>query len=226
MAPREKDSALRSPESCTSISTHGGDESPIIAASRHLLKPNGSIVGRQVAEAILPSFPTFASAIPTELEPRPALASVDGRLALTHARIRQFCVDEFGPALHQLGFGRGDRIALILPNGPELALALVATAHWASAVPLNANGAVSELEADLARCGADLVIGPYSGPLAAKAHHEHSSFDDRFHVMADDKDWAAFWSIEESAHKLNVPFCGLIPSLTESGIFRLELERV
>ena len=149
---------------------------PLLATCRHLLQPSGKIVGRDVAEAILPAFPTFCSAVPLPTPlgplstaahaPRLALASIDGRVPLTHERVRDFCVHDFGPTLHSLGFGKGDRIALVLPNGPELALAIFATSHWASCVPLSANGAISELEADLLRCGATLVIGPYSGRVA------------------------------------------------------------
>jgi len=205
------------------------EESPILVASRHLLQPNGSISGQAVGDVILPKFPTFASAIPTQMKiPRPAVASIDGRAPVMHARIYEFVLQEFGPALHQLGFGRGDRIALVLPNGPELALALVATAHWASAVPLNANGASSELEADLRLCGADLVIGPYCGAIAKVESTSKAGDDDdnRIHVAQgggnSDKDWSGFRPIEECARKLKIPFCGIVPSPTEAGIFRLQ----
>jgi hypothetical protein len=40
------------------------DDVPLLAACRHLLQPSGRIVGRDVANAILPKFPTFCSAIP------------------------------------------------------------------------------------------------------------------------------------------------------------------
>ena len=217
MAPREKkvhktEGSLSKPEA------------PLLAACRHLLKPNGSIIGQEVAETILPSFTTFCAAIPTCLGGQTALASIDGRTPLTHERIHDFCLQDFGPTLHSLGFGKGDRIALVLPNGPELALAIVATAQWASCVPLSANGAMSELEADLGRCGADLVIGPYSGPMSLSP--SLSTADDRFHVMSSqNEDWSAFRSIEECAAKLGIPFVGLVPSPSESGIFRLQSTR-
>ena len=217
------------------------DETPILAASRHLLQPNGSISGKAVGDVILPQFQTFASAIPDETS-RPALASIDGRTPITHSRIKQFVEHEFGTQLHQMGFGKGDRIALVLPNGPELALAIVATAQWASCVPLSANGAVSELEADLQRCGATLVIGPYCGTakfdgmssgcqVAAFSCVDTPAFEkattstaNGFEVKSGDKctkDWSKFRSIEKCAQKLGIPFCGIIPSPTEAGIFQL-----
>lgn len=192
------------------------EEAPILKATRSLLKPNGSIVGSQVAARIT-EFKTFASAIPTELAPRPALASIDGRTPITHRRVHDFCVKEYGSMLQDLGVGRGHRVALVLPNGPELALAIVATAQWATAVPLSANMAASELEADLARCGADVVVGPFSGILV----EERILPDASFHVLDNNRDWTCFASIEESAKKLDIPFVGLVPSPYEAGIFRL-----
>ena len=39
--------------------------------------------------------------------------------------------------LNELGIGRGDRVAIVLPNGPEMATAFVAVASAATAAPLN-----------------------------------------------------------------------------------------
>jgi acyl-CoA synthetase (AMP-forming)/AMP-acid ligase II len=205
------------------------EESPILKVSRHLLNPNGSISGKQVADVISPRFPTFASAIPLSLPPQPALAGIDGRAPLTHRQIYDFVTKDFGPALHALGFGRGDRIALILPNGSELALAILATAHWASCVPLSANGSITELEADLARCGAQLVIGPYSGPMVASSastEQQSQQQHQQFRVKDHDRDWSKFRSIEDCANKLNIPLCGIVPSNTRTGIFRLQPTRL
>jgi amino acid adenylation domain-containing protein len=49
-----------------------------------------------------------------------------------------------------MGLGRHDRIALVLPNGPEMALACVAVAAHATCVPLNPDYSASELDAYLA----------------------------------------------------------------------------
>ncbi len=40
-------------------------------------------------------------------------------------------------ALNRLGVGRGDRVAIVLPNGPEMATAFLSVAASASAAPLN-----------------------------------------------------------------------------------------
>ena len=169
---------------------------PLVSACRHLLQPNGSISGNDVAKAVLPNFPDLCSVLPVDsFGDRRALFGVDGkRRPITHARIRDFILKEFGPSLHEFGFGRGQRIALVLPNGPELALAILAIAHWASCVPLNANGALSELKKDLQACSAKMIIGMGTADSAA---------------------------IQDMARALNVPFYGLVPSDDEVGIFRL-----
>lgn len=167
---------------------------PLVSACRHLLKPNGSISGDQVAAAILPNFPDLCSALPADyFATRQALLGVDERRPLSHARIRDFIMKELGPSLHEMGYGRGNRIALVLPNGPELALAILSLAHWASCVPLNANGASSELKKDLQAAKVAMVVG-----------------------TADDSA-----AIQDLARALNIPFCGLRRSETEVGIFRL-----
>jgi len=40
-------------------------------------------------------------------------------------------------ALHSAGIGRGDRVAIVLPNGPEMASAFVTIAQGAVTAPLN-----------------------------------------------------------------------------------------
>lgn len=167
---------------------------PLVSACRHLLQPNGSINGDKVARAILPNFPDFCSALPADyFANRPALFGVDGRQPLTHARVRDFILKEFGPSLHEMGYGRGSRIALVLPNGPELALAILSVSQWASCVPLNANGALSELKKDLQLAKVNMVVG-----------------------MAEDSA-----AVQDMARALNIPFCGLVRSDTEVGVFKL-----
>ena len=46
-------------------------------------------------------------------------------------------VDETGRTLNGFGIGRNDRIAIVLPNGPEMAAAFVAISCYATTAPLN-----------------------------------------------------------------------------------------
>jgi acyl-CoA synthetase (AMP-forming)/AMP-acid ligase II/acetyltransferase-like isoleucine patch superfamily enzyme len=178
--------------------------SPLVAASEHLLQPNGSILGSEVAQAILPKFPSLASAIPTQRLKNPssskdaaALKSIDRKAPLSARRIHDFIVHEVGPVLHHMKIGKGHRVALVLPNGPELAVAILAVANWASCVPLNANGAHDELEADLKACAASIVIG------------------------IEDNETGSQQCIANIAYKVGIPFCGLVTNPVEAGIFQL-----
>lgn len=210
---------INSAEQFKRTNNFSSELAPIIEASRHLLQPNGSILGEAVKSALLPLFPTFASAIPIKKAPffshqklennaptcnngeRAAIAGTDTREPISHATIHSFVVEEFGPKLHELGFGRGDRIALVLPNGPELALAILCTVHWASCVPLNAFSSLTELTTDLKSCGATLVIG-LTGRGAGDMAYQH---------------------IKNTADNLDIPFVALEPSTRQCGIFTLHV---
>lgn len=59
-----------------------------------------------------------------------------GRDPLTHRELIEL-VSRTSSAMHELGIGRGDRVAMVLPNGPEMAIAFLAIAASATAAPLN-----------------------------------------------------------------------------------------
>jgi acyl-CoA synthetase (AMP-forming)/AMP-acid ligase II len=64
-----------------------------------------------------------------------AITAVD-RQPLTYAGLRTLVADTVC-ALRRLGVGRNDRVAIVLPNGPEMAAAFVAVAAGATTAPLN-----------------------------------------------------------------------------------------
>src|SRR5882672_2499794 len=66
---------------------------------------------------------------------RAALLS-DGNEPLSHQQLWDQ-VAMTVPALNRLGVGRGDRVAIVLPQGPQLAVAFLAVAAGATAAPLN-----------------------------------------------------------------------------------------
>lgn len=59
-----------------------------------------------------------------------------GREWLTYQGLRELGAD-VAAALHGLGIGRGDRVAIVLPNGPEMASAFVTLAQTCTTAPLN-----------------------------------------------------------------------------------------
>ena len=159
---------------------------PLVAAAQHLLQPNGSLRGQAVADHVVPQFPTLLSAIP-RTSTRPALYSsspppvavphstshdtttttttttttsppttTDG--PLTHADVYDFLA-RVGPQFHAAGIGRGHRVAVVLPNGPILAVALLAVSTWATCLPLNALGAPDEVRHELQAAQCDVILG-------------------------------------------------------------------
>ncbi len=73
-----------------------------------------------------------------------ALAAPD-RIGLSYAGLRGLA-QRTVEALNGMGIGRGDRVALVLPNGPELAGAFLAMACGATTAPLNPAYRAEEFE--------------------------------------------------------------------------------
>lgn len=74
-----------------------------------------------------------------------------GRAPLSYHRLYQH-IDEMGRVLRSMGIGRYDRIALVLPNGPEMAVAILAVTTIATCAPMNPAYGAEEVD----RCFADL----------------------------------------------------------------------
>src|SRR4029079_447899 len=59
-----------------------------------------------------------------------------GRAPLTYSRLYQH-IEKVRRNLRAMGVGRHDRIAVVLPNGPEMAVAIIALAASAACAPIN-----------------------------------------------------------------------------------------
>ncbi len=59
-----------------------------------------------------------------------------GRSWLSYLGLREHCA-KVKEDLHQIGIGRGDRVAIVLPNGPEMATAFISVTQVATTAPLN-----------------------------------------------------------------------------------------
>src|SRR5690349_18582619 len=73
-----------------------------------------------------------------------AISTVE-RPSLTFGELRQL-VRDTAVSLNQLGYGRGDAIAIVLPNGPEMATAFMAVASACVSAPLNPAYRAEEFE--------------------------------------------------------------------------------
>jgi acyl-coenzyme A synthetase/AMP-(fatty) acid ligase len=95
--------------------------------------------------------------------------------------------------LNRLGFQRGDRIAIVLPNGPESATAYLAISSVCTCAPLNPTFMVEEFIFSLTDIHTKAIV-IQSGilPLA-----------------------------REAAHQLGIPVLDLEPDLIMAGFFKL-----
>ena len=59
-----------------------------------------------------------------------------GRPWLTYAGLKKL-VDDTLAILNGVGIGRDDRVAMVVPNGPEMASSFIAVASGTSSAPLN-----------------------------------------------------------------------------------------
>ena len=78
---------------------------------------------------------------------------------LTYGGLREH-IERTVASLNRLGIGRNDRVALVLPNGTEMASAFVAVAAGATSAPLNPAYRADEFEFYLSDLNAKALIVP------------------------------------------------------------------
>lgn len=96
----------------------------------------------------------------------PALLA-PSRPPLDFAGLRRQCARTV-ESLNALGIGRGDRVGIVLPNGPEMASSFLAVAHGAVTAPLNPSYRPAELEFYLSDIGAKAVVVERGGGTPAR----------------------------------------------------------
>jgi len=88
---------------------------------------------------------------------RPAIASTEGTAPLNYSALRALC-DDVARDLRGHDIGANDRIAIVLPNGPDMASCFVCVANAATAAPLNPAYKDAEFEFYLSDLGAKAMI--------------------------------------------------------------------
>jgi len=123
--------------------------------------------------------------------------SAPGRIPLTYSRLYIF-ITEIVAQLNALGFDRNDRIAIVIPNGPEMAVAFLTVSACATSAPLNSGYRESEFDF-------------YFSDLNAKALIVQSGIDS---------------PARSAAQARNIPIIELSPEIeSEAGIFTLSGEK-
>ena len=80
-----------------------------------------------------------------------------GRPSLSYGGLREH-VDRTVYALNAMGLGRGERVSIVLPNGPEMASAFVSIAAGATTAPLNPGYKRKEYDFYLGDLGAKALV--------------------------------------------------------------------
>ncbi len=96
-----------------------------------------------------------------------ALAAPD-RSPLSYAGLADLAL-ECRQSLSAVGLGRGDRVAIVLPNGPEMAAAFIAIAATATTCPLNPAYRAEEFAFYLDDLGAKALVLPEGSDSPAAA---------------------------------------------------------
>ena len=84
----------------------------------------------------------------------------ENRLSATYQQL-VLQVEYIGRSLRHLGLSRSARVAIALPSGPDLAVASLGVATYATCAPLNPDGSADELGFCLEDAGVQAVIVPH-----------------------------------------------------------------
>ena len=114
-----------------------------------------------------PAASTIAELLAAHDGAGPALGA-PAREPLTFAGLREQ-IERTTAALNGFGLGRGDPIAIVLPNGPEMAAAFLAVASAATAAPLNPGYRADEFSFYLSDLEARAVIVQQGDDTPARA---------------------------------------------------------
>jgi len=129
--------------------------------------------------------------------PEAIAISAPGRIPFTYNRLYNF-INGIVEQLNGLGIGRNDRVAIVVPNGPEIAAAFLAVSTCATSAPLNSGYRESEFDF-------------YFHDLNAKATIVQSGIDS---------------TARSSAQARNIPIIELSPKIeSEAGVFTLSCEK-
>jgi acyl-coenzyme A synthetase/AMP-(fatty) acid ligase len=104
------------------------------------------ISGKEVGE-LVKKYHSFIDLLP--ISSTPAICDPENpvRKPLTHDKLRSFVEKDFN--LTEFGISKGSRVAIILPNGPELAVAMISTISAWCAAPINPTNTWHEIKSEL-----------------------------------------------------------------------------
>ena len=110
---------------------------------------------------------TLADLLAAGDDDAPAIVTAEGAVA-SHGRLRAETA-RLAERLRALGVGPGDRVAVVLDNGPEMAVAFLAAAAAGAAAPLNPRYRAEELRFYMDDLGVKVLIAGPEGSAGAAA---------------------------------------------------------
>ncbi len=131
---------------------------------------NGMLVGSNEMSSEMNSLRTFEDLLASGRADDVAIAA-PGAAPLTYTGLRALVAETIA-SLNRLGVGRGDRAAIVLPNGPDMATAFIAIASGATSAPLNPSYRTDEFEFYMSDLNAKALIveAGSTSPAIAAAH--------------------------------------------------------
>jgi len=125
-----------------------------------------------MSEPKSPAAETIAALLAAGADAAPALGApssgASARPPLSYAALRALAA-RTGKTLNAAGIGRSDRVAIVLPNGPEMAAAFLAIACSATTAPLNPAYKAEEFDFYLGDLGARALIVQEGADTPARA---------------------------------------------------------
>jgi acyl-CoA synthetase (AMP-forming)/AMP-acid ligase II len=113
------------------------------------------------------AMPTHAAHVPALLQGSPTADAIGApdRRTMNRGELAAL-VQQIGGALRAIGIGQKDAVAIVMPNGPEMAAMFVAVASYAVAAPLNAAYRADEFDFYLGDLDAKalLILGGPDSP--------------------------------------------------------------
>lgn len=160
------------------LAAHGYRHLPVVSDGRlvGIVSMRDLLLKLQRGPAVLAAEPspvgpfeanrTLLTLLETGQASDPAIV-VPGGQQLTYATFRA-AVQQMADRLATLGIQRGDRVAVVLPHGPEAIVATLGAALAASAAPLNPSYTEDEFRFYLADVSAGALLVPFGGAQAAR----------------------------------------------------------
>ena len=121
-------------------------------------KRAGELLRADEALERLTSFDHLASLLSTAEAPALLDGAVPERRACSHAQLHDFVERELREQLEACGVVSGDRVALLFPNGPTLACAILGVLAYCAVAPLNPANTAEEIAAELDGVRATVVL--------------------------------------------------------------------